>query len=331
MAATQAEPAITLREIQSVVEDDLKAFQRKFREAVRVRHGLLDRIVQYVLRQKGKRIRPTLVLLSAHLCGGVTERSYRAATLVELLHTATLVHDDVVDESEKRRGAFSINALWGNKVAVLVGDYFLSRGLLLALEHNDFDLLKTLSDAVQRMSEGELLQVERTRRLDLNEETYYRIISDKTASLIAACTRCGAYSTGASAEVVNRMGEIGEQLGLAFQIRDDLFDYGTGNVGKPVGADLKKKLVTLPLIHALRSAEPAERRSILQIVRRRKKSVKDRTRVCSFVEAAGGLAYARGRMEAHITEVQALLHTFPDCPARQSLTALSRYIIARKK
>ena len=331
MAATEAEPAITLRDIQSVVEDDLKVFKLRFREAVRVKHGLLDRVVQYVLRQKGKRVRPTLVLLSAKLCGGVTERSYRAAALVELLHTATLVHDDVVDESEKRRGAFSINALWGNKVAVLLGDYFLSRGLLLALEHDDFDLLKTLSDAVQRMSEGELLQVERTRRLDLDEETYYRIISDKTASLIAACTRCGAYSAGADPEVVDRLGEVGEQLGLAFQIRDDLFDYGTRNVGKPLGADLKKKLVTLPLIYALRTAEPTERRAVLQVVRSRKKTVGDQARVRAFVSDSGGLAYAQERMEAHIGNAQVILRTFPDSPARSSLIALSRFVVTRKR
>lgn len=331
MVANRAEPAIALREIQSVVEDDIKEFYHHFKAAVRVEHGLLNLILRYVLRQKGKRVRPLLVLLAAKTCGGISERSYRAAALVELLHTATLVHDDVVDESEKRRGSFSINALWGNKVAVLLGDYFLSRGLLLALEHDDFDMLRVLSNAVQRMSEGELRQVQRTRNLDIDKDSYYRIISDKTASLLAACTHCGALSADTDETGIQHMCEFGEQLGLAFQIRDDLFDFGTGGIGKPVGADLQKKLVTLPLIHALKAANSDERRRILRIVRKGKGTRQNRKVILDFVETTGGLAYAQERMEYHVKKAQSLLKNFPDSDARQAMHALSQYVIERKK
>ncbi len=331
MAENQKEPVVAVRDFQSVVADDLKEFSRHFKAAMRVEHGLLNLVLRYFLRQKGKRIRPLLVLLTAKTCGGVCERSYRAAALVELLHTATLVHDDVVDESEKRRSAFSINALWGNKVAVLLGDYFLSRGLLLALEHDDYDLLRVLSNAVKRMSEGELRQVQRARSMDVDEESYYRIISDKTASLLSACTRCGALSAGADEQSLNAMGEYGEQLGLAFQIRDDLFDFGTQEVGKPVGADLQKKLVTLPLIHALEVADPPERKRILKIIRRGKQSKENRQIILEFVKSTGGLAYAQERMEDHVRAAQSLLEVFPDSEARRAMHALSHYVVARKK
>ena len=330
-ASDDGAPSITLRDIQAVVDDELRHFQRYFKGAVRVRQGLLHTVVRYVLKQKGKRIRPTLVLLAAKVCGGVTEGSYRAAALVELLHTATLVHDDVVDEAETRRGAFSINALWGNKTAVLLGDYFLSKGLLLSLEHEDFQMLRILSDAVRRMSEGELLQVEKTRRLDIDEPTYFRIISDKTASLIAACTTCGAHSASSDAEAVERMRRIGENLGLAFQIRDDLFDYGDGNIGKPVGGDLQEKKLTLPLIYALRNSDTAHRRRIMKIVRKKNKSSEDRQRVRSFVESAGGIAYARGKMTEYAREAQSLLSAFGPTPAREAMTLLAEYVISRKK
>ncbi|MCY4159374.1 MAG: polyprenyl synthetase family protein, partial [Bacteroidetes bacterium] len=239
MPPIRNEPVVAPQDFQSVVKGDLREFSRHFRDAVHVEHGLLNLVIRYFLRQKGKRIRPLLVLLTAKTCGGIRERSHRAAALVELLHTATLVHDDVVDESEKRRGAFSINALWGNKVAVLLGDYFLSRGLLLALDHEDHDILQVLSNAVKRMSEGELRQVQRSRRMEIDEDSYYKIISDKTASLISACTQCGALSANANQDRLQSMAEFGEQLGLAFQIRDDLFDFGTQEIGKPVGADIQ--------------------------------------------------------------------------------------------
>lgn len=322
---------IKVRDFQSVVADDLKEFSRHFKAAVRVEHGLLNLVLRYFLRQKGKRIRPLLVLLTAKTCGGIRERSYRAAALVELLHTATLVHDDVVDESEKRRGTFSINALWGNKVAVLLGDYFLSRGLLLALEHDDYDLLRVLSDAVRRMSEGELRQVQHARSMDIDEESYYRIISDKTASLLSACTRCGALSVDADEKSLKAMGEYGEQLGLAFQIRDDLFDFGTQEVGKPVGADFQKKLVTLPLIHALEVADQSERKKILKIIRKGKKSKDSRQIIFEFVKSTGGLVYAQERMEEHVRSAQSLLGVFPDSEARRAMYVLSRYVVTRKK
>ncbi len=322
---------ISLREIQRTVADELATFQTYFREAMRSPVGLLDKVTQYVLRQKGKRIRPTLVLLSAKVCGGVTETTYRAAALVELLHTATLVHDDVVDGAERRRGVFSINALWKNKIAVLLGDFLLSRGLLLSLEHDDYQLLHILSDSVRRMSEGELLQIEKARRLDIDEATYFQIISDKTASLIAACTSCGAYSATADADAIDRMHDLGENLGLAFQIRDDLFDYGAVDVGKPLGIDLQEKKLTLPLIYALRHAEPGERRRIMKIVRKKKKSRRDVRAVAAFVEERGGLAYARDRMETYAAEARRLLCTFPPTAARDAMTDLIDFTVMRKK
>lgn len=326
-----AAPPVSLAEIRRPVEAELQTFRRYFREAMRSEVGLLDRVTQYVLRQKGKEIRPTLVLLSAALCGGVTERSYRAAALVELLHTATLVHDDVVDEAERRRGVFSINALWKNKVAVLFGDYLLSRGLLLALDHQDYRLLHVVSDAVRRMSEGELLQIEKTRRLDIDEATYFRIISDKTASLLAACTAAGAASAGADEATQAHVRAIGERLGLAFQIRDDLFDYGGVDVGKPLGLDLQEKKMTLPLIAALERAAPAERKRILAIVRKRKKGKVDVEAVGAFVQRNGGLAHARAAMEALAADAAEALQAFPPSAARDALVGLTAYVVARKK
>ncbi|MFN3596306.1 MAG: polyprenyl synthetase family protein [Rubricoccaceae bacterium] len=320
-----------LAALREPVEGDLKVFRRYFRDAMRSRVRLLDVVTQYVLRQKGKEIRPTLVLLSARLCGGVTPASYRGAALVELLHTATLVHDDVVDEAERRRGAFSINALWKNKVAVLLGDFLLSRGLLLALDARDYELLHVVSDAVRRMSEGELLQIEKARTLDTDETSYFRIISDKTASLIAACMACGAVSAGADAPTVARVKAIGERLGLAFQIRDDLFDYDAVDVGKPLGLDLQEKKLTLPLIAALAGATEAERRQIMRIVRKKRKSADDTAEVIAFVRRRGGLDYARTRMEALAHEAAAALEAFPPSAARESLIGLAAYIVTRKR
>ncbi|MCY4206304.1 MAG: polyprenyl synthetase family protein [Bacteroidetes bacterium] len=331
MSPIRNEPVVALQDFQSVVKGDLREFSRHFRDAVHVEHGLLNLVIRYFLRQKGKRIRPLLVLLTAKTCGGIRERSHRAAALVELLHTATLVHDDVVDESEKRRGAFSINALWGNKVAVLLGDYFLSRGLLLALDHEDHDILQVLSNAVKRMSEGELRQVQRSRRMEIDEDSYYKIISDKTASLISACTQCGALSANANQSRLQSMAEFGEQLGLAFQIRDDLFDFGTQEIGKPVGADIQKKLITLPLIHALEVTNPSTRRKILNIIRTGGKKKQHRETIFKFVESTGGLSYAKQRMEHHVRSAQSLLESFPESEARRAMHALSEYVIARKK
>lgn len=327
----QAEPAPTLRAIQAVVKEDLKAFREYFRASVQTEHTLLNLVLRFLFRQQGKQIRPTLVLLCAKVCGGITEQSYRAAALLELVHTTTLVHDDVVDESERRRGMHSVNALWGNKVAVLLGDYLLSRGLHLAVTHADYEILKALSHTVQRMSEGELLQIKKKRFMDLDEDVYYRIISDKTASLLSESTRCGAYSAGADAETAERFRQFGEHLGLAFQIRDDLFDFESHNIGKPVGADLDMRLVTLPLIYSLKQVDSAKRRSILQIVRRRRKRRGDRETVREFVEQTGGLAHAQQQMEMQVQKALTLLHASPPSAARDALEMLSRFIITRKR
>ena len=320
-----------LREIREPVADDLVEFRKYFRSTMRTDVRLLDGIVRYVLRQKGKRIRPTLVLLSARICGQVTDKTYRGAALVELLHSATLIHDDVVDDAEKRRGMFSINALWKNKISVLFGDFLLSRGLLLALEFGDYDLLQTMSDAVRRMSEGELLQIEKARRLDIDEDTYFRIISDKTASLISACTVSGAVSAGASEEHVSHMRGLGEKLGLAFQIRDDLFDFGADGAGKPSGIDLKEKKLTLPLIHALSKADLYDRRRIMRIVRRDRKSAGDLAEVLEFVEAYDGLEYARKRMRHLADDAQRILAEMPSGEARNAMAGLIEYTVRRKR
>lgn len=322
---------VTLREIRQVVDDELAVFRKYFRESVRSSVGLLDKITQYVLRQKGKEVRPMLVLLSAKVCGSVHDSTYRAAALVELMHTATLVHDDVVDMAERRRGVFSVNALWKNKIAVLFGDFLLSRGLLLSLEYRDYDLLHVLSDAVRRMSEGELLQIEKSRHLDIDEDTYFRIISDKTASLISACTTCGAVSTTSDENAIEQMRLIGEKLGLAFQIRDDLFDFGVEDVGKPIGIDLQEKKMTLPLIHALREASRRDQRRILKIVRKKKKSRSDIREVAHFVNERGGIAYAREKMNESATEARELLLTFPPTEARQAMLDLINYTVSRTK
>lgn len=327
----QAKPAPSLRAIQAVVEEDLKQFREYFRASVKTQHTLLNLVLRFVFRQQGKQIRPTLVLLCAKVCGGITEQSYRAAALLELVHTTTLLHDDVVDESERRRGMYSVNALWGNKVAVLLGDYLLSRGLHLAVTHGDYEILKALSNTVQRMSEGELLQLKKKRFMDIDEKVYYRIISDKTASLLSESARCGADSAGADAETIERFRQFGEHLGLAFQIRDDLFDYESHNVGKPVGADLDMKLVTLPLIHALKQVDAAERRTILRIVRQRRKRPNDRQRVLDFVSQNGGLAHAQQEMETHVQHALDLLAASEDSPAREALAMLCRFIVARKR
>ncbi len=320
---------VSLSSIKSPVADELKTFKKYFRDAMRSDVGILDKITQYVLRLKGKQIRPVIVLLTAKACGSVSEVSYRGAALVELLHTATLVHDDVVDEAERRRGMFSINALWKNKIAVLMGDFLLSRGLLMSLEHKNYELLHVMSDAVRRMSEGELLQIEKSRRLDIDEATYFRIISDKTASLFAACTASGAISAGASDERVSAMRTFGEKVGLAFQIRDDLFDYGIRDVGKPLGIDIKERKMTLPLIVALRDATKKERSAILKIVRSKKKTKADVKIVTDFVHQGAGLDYARQRMYDFADEARELLIGLDDTPSRQSLADIVDYIVAR--
>ncbi len=337
MPATLAPPAPPaplsgLAALRAPIAPDLAHFRRHFRGAMRSDVRLLDTVTRYLLQQKGKEIRPTLVLLAARMTGGVTEKSYRGAALVELLHTATLVHDDVVDEAETRRGLASVNALWRNKVGVLLGDYLLSRGLLLALDAGDVDLLTTVSTAVRRMSEGELFQIEKARTLDTTEDAYFRIISDKTASLLAACMAIGATSAGATTAEVERATAVGESLGLAFQIRDDLFDYDAeASAGKPVGLDLQERKMTLPLIAALDRATKEDRARIRRIVRRRRKSRAETAEVVRFVTEHGGAAYARARMEAFADEAARGLAAFPPSDARDALVGLCAYVVARKR
>ena len=322
---------ITLKNIQAPVEDELKAFQTYFKTSMKTSVGLLDRVIRYLLRQKGKRIRPVLVLLAAKTCGSISEKSFRGAALVELLHTATLVHDDVVDDADRRRGMFSINALWKNKIAVLLGDFLLSRGLLLALDHKDYESLHALSDAVRRMSEGELLQIEKARKLDIDEDTYYKIIGDKTASLISACTRVGALSASDDVATADRMHQFGEKLGMAFQIRDDLFDYGIKDVGKPLGIDLQEKKMTLPLIFALNHASMKDKKRIMRIVRKKKKSRADVQDVNRFVFELGGIDYTRNRMNDFAQEARTILLTFPESPARSAMLDLVQFTTQRQK
>lgn len=324
-------PARSLNDIRRPVEDELAAFKSYFRDAMKSRVFLLDQVVQYLLRQKGKQLRPILVLLTARACGGVTESTFRAAALVELLHTATLVHDDVVDEADRRRGLFSINALWKNKVAVLLGDFLLSRGLLLALDHREYDLLHIVSDAVRRMSEGELLQIEKARKLDIDEATYFNIISDKTASLLSACTACGASSADADEDVLQRMRDFGQALGMAFQIKDDLFDFGVDDIGKPLGIDLQEKKMTLPLIHSLKEADHPTRKNIMRIVRQKSKSQEDVAFVARFVEEQGGISYAHQVMMDHANNAIELLNGLPESDAREALADLVRFTVTRKK
>jgi len=295
--------------------------------------GLLDKIAAYVLKQKGKQLRPTLVLLSANVCGGITDGTYRAAALVELLHTATLIHDDVVDTADMRRGFYSINALWKNKVAVLMGDYLLSRGLLLSLKHDDFRFLKIVTDAVRRMSEGELLQIEKTRQLDIDEATYFKIISDKTASLLASCTEIGAASATTDETHQKKMNTIGENLGIAFQIQDDILDYegDSSQTGKPIGGDIKEKKITLPLIYALNQATTDERKNILSILKSEKKRSELNKTVIDFVKTKGGIEYAEAKAQMYAKQSRDLLAAFPDTQSRRSMEQLIQYSIERKK
>jgi octaprenyl-diphosphate synthase len=321
----------SLRHIQAPISAELKLFEKRFREAMRSPAPLLDRITYYIVRRKGKQVRPMFVFLAAQVCGGVTDATYTAASLVELLHTATLVHDDVVDDSLERRGFFSINALWKNKIAVLVGDYLLSRGLLLAMRHKQYQILEIVSGAVEAMSEGELLQIEKARRLDIDEAVYFEVIRQKTASLIAAACAAGAASTEPDDDSIERMLAFGEKIGIAFQIRDDLFDFGTDDVGKPLGIDIKEKKMTLPLIYALRETDDATRRELLREIKRDSESPKTVSKVVNFVRQSGGLEYARQAMNDYRRESFVILQSFPPSPARQALEDLVNFVVDREK
>ncbi len=314
---------------KSVIGAELEQFEIHFRDAVKSRVPLLDRIMHYIVKRKGKQLRPMFVLLSARLGGEINESSYRAASLVELLHTATLVHDDVVDEAMERRGFFSINALWKNKIAVLVGDYLLSKGLLLSLNNDDFKVLQILSDAVRLMSEGELLQLEKSRNLNLKEDVYYEIIKGKTASLLSAACAAGAYTTFKDDAAVQDMKRFGELVGMAFQIKDDLFDYGTLDVGKPTGNDIKEKKLTLPLIHTLNNCDAATRKKLIYIVKN-ENTDKDKVRfILDQVVQSGGIQYATDKMHAFRDEALSILHRFPQSAAKDALEELVRYTTDR--
>ena len=314
------------------VHSELKHFEQHFRRALRSDVGIVDTVVRYMVKRKGKRIRPALVLLSAAASGGVSEATYRGAALVELLHTATLIHDDVVDDADTRRGWPSINAIWKNKVSVLLGDYVLSRGLLLSLEHEDIDFLHSTSTAVKRMSEGELLQIQKSRQMNTDEETYFRIIGDKTASLLATCCEIGARSATQDEQVLDAMRTYGETLGIAFQIRDDLLDFlGTeATIGKPVGGDLKEKKLTLPLIHAFQNAPSSDRKRVIRALKSgvRRKDIKE---IVAFVQKYGGITYAERVANDHRDRAIATLEAIPDSEAKRSLVALADFVVARKK
>lgn len=323
--------ALTVADIQAPIAAEMELFEQKFRGLMKSDVMLLDQIMNYIVKRKGKQLRPMFVFLTAGVCGQITESTYRGASLIELLHTATLVHDDVVDDSNYRRGFFSINALWKNKVAVLVGDYLLSRGLLLSIDNGDFELLQLVSAAVREISEGELLQIEKARRLDITEDVYYEIIRQKTASLIAACCAVGARSAGVDNATVEKARAFGEKVGIAFQIKDDLFDYGTAEVGKPLGIDIKEKKMTLPLIYALNKAGFLEKRRIINIVKNESENPKKVNEVITFVKQSGGIQYATEAMNNYVAETQTLLNSFPESPYRQSLHQLVQYTIERSK
>jgi octaprenyl-diphosphate synthase len=314
---------------RNVIQEELRVFEEKFREAVKSANPLLDRIMRYIVKRKGKQMRPMFVFLSARLCGTTNESTYRAASLVELLHTATLVHDDVVDEAQYRRNLFSINALWKNKIAVLVGDYMFSKSLQLATTNEEFELLRILNSAIQQMSEGELVQLEKSRKLNLDEKVYFDIIRNKTASLLASSCAAGAWSTCHDPERTQRMRLFGEKVGIAFQIKDDLFDYGKENVGKPTGNDIREKKMTLPLIYTLNKVTAAKRRELIYII---KNENKDKTRVqyvIDEVQAAGGIAYAAEKMLAYRNEALDILATFPEGEVRAAMEELVRYATDR--
>ena len=311
----------------------MELFETKFRDAMSSQVALLNRITYYIVNRKGKQMRPMFVFLTAKLLndGAVNERTYRGASVIELIHTATLVHDDVVDESNKRRGFFSINALWKNKIAVLVGDYLLSKGLLLSIDNGDFDLLRIISVAVREMSEGELLQIEKARRLDITEEVYYDIIRQKTATLIAACCSLGACSVKPDSPDVETFRKFGELCGMAFQIKDDLFDYGAAKIGKPTGIDIKEQKMTLPLIYVLNNCSASEKKWLINSVKNHNQDKKRVKEVIAFVRDNGGLDYAVQKMLAFKEEALKLLGTYPPSEYKDALELMVNYVVDRKK
>ncbi len=314
----------------SLIKTELDSFETRFKNAVKSNTPLLDRIMRYIVKRKGKQLRPMFVFLSAKLFGPTTESTYRAASLVEILHTATLVHDDVVDDALERRGFFSTYALWKNKASVLVGDYLLAKGLILSLEHNDYRILHILSEAVRRMPEGELLQLEKARNLNLKEDIYYDIIRDKTASMLAATCSAGAWSTAQNDEIAEKMWSFGEKAGIAFQIKDDLFDYASEDVGKPTGNDIKEKKMTLPLIYTLNHTDKGTRQKIINIVKNNNNDKKKVNWILDVVKETGGISYATQKMNDYKLEALDILYSFPENEYRKGLEDLVNYVTDRK-
>ena len=321
-----------VEQIKEPIIVEMELFEEKFKDSMLSKVPLLNRITYYIVRRKGKQMRPMFVFLVAKMVsdGGFDERTYRGASVVELIHTATLVHDDVVDESNRRRGFFSVNALWKNKIAVLVGDFLLSKGLLLSIDNEDFDLLKLISIAVREMSEGELLQIEKARKLDITEDIYFDIIRKKTATLIAACCGIGAASVGANQDVVQQMRKFGEYIGVAFQIKDDLFDYYDGQIGKPTGIDIKEQKITLPLIYTLNTCSSKEKSWLINSIKKHNKDKKRVKEVIAFVKKSGGIEYTISKMKDYKKKAMAILENFPESAYKDSLLTMIDYVVERK-
>ena len=322
-----------VEQIKQPIKEEMELFEEKFKESMVSNVPLLNRITHYIIRRKGKQMRPMFVFLVAKMVsnGDFNERTYRGASVIELIHTATLVHDDVVDDSNRRRSFFSLNALWKNKIAVLVGDFLLSKGLLLSIDNDDFDLLKLISIAVREMSEGELLQIEKARKLDITEDVYFDIIRQKTATLIAACTGIGAASVGAKQEGVDVMRKFGELIGIAFQIKDDLFDYTDDKIGKPTGIDIKEQKMTLPLIYALNNCTDKEKKWLINSIKNHNKDKKRVKQIITFVKQNGGIEYTTAKMKEYQSKALEIINTYPSSPYKDSLIQMMNYVIERKK
>jgi octaprenyl-diphosphate synthase len=322
---------MNIKDISKPIENHLREFNKYFKDTMKSNVALLDIIISYMTRKRGKQVRPAMVFLSAELCGGVSQRSYIGAAMIELLHTATLVHDDVVDNSDKRRGLATINAEWNNKIAVLIGDFLLSKGLLAATTNQEFGFLHATSDAVKRMSEGELLQIQKSNEIDLEESTYFRIISDKTASLLSAACKIGAISATDNTEKHELMYEYGENVGLAFQIRDDIFDY-TGDatkIGKPIGNDLKEKKITLPLLYSFSKVSKGQAKKVLKMIKEDELTKENIKYIINFVNENGGLDYAKQKANHYSDQAIEILNKFDECPARESLISFARFVVER--
>jgi octaprenyl-diphosphate synthase len=323
--------AISIDEIQAPIIEEMNSFEKKFRNSMKTNVMLLDQIMKYIIHRKGKQIRPMFVFLTAGTVGQISDSTYRGAALIELVHTASLVHDDVVDDSNYRRGFFSINALWKNKIAVLVGDFLLSKGLDLSLKHKDYNLMEIVNNAVKEMSEGELLQIEKARKLDITEDIYFDVIRKKTASLIASCCAVGAASTGADDTMVEKARLLGEKIGMAFQIKDDLFDFGTDEIGKPTGIDIKEKKMTLPLIFALNNTGWFTKRKIINLIKNESNKPNKVLEVIEFVKNSGGIDYTKKIMQNFVNQAYEILDSFPESTHKNSLKNLVQFTIERTK